>query len=155
MKNNIWFVICCVLFFFAGYHLNNTAISFPRYKVAVVDVGKIMEQSPEVKALKVSQDKQMKDLNNLIAKAQNEIINETDKNKAIQIESNYRKEIENKRNAMDDEYSKKVNEITENIKVLISKEAKKSDYNLVLPTGMVITGGDDITQNIIKNVDSK
>ena len=155
MKNNIWFIICCILFFFTGYHLNNAAISFPRYKVAVVDVAKIMEQYPEVKALKVSQDKQMKDLNNLIAKAQKEIVNEPDKNKAMQMESNYRKEIDNKRNAIDDEYSKKVNEITENIKTLITKEAKKSDYNLVLPTGMVITGGEDITQNIIKNVEAK
>ena len=117
-----------------------------------MDVTKVMEQSPEVKALKGSQDKQMKDLNNLITKAQNEIANEPDRNKAIQLESTYRKEIEAKRNSMDDEYNKKVNEITANIKSLVSKEAQKSDYNLVLPTGMVISGGDDITQTIIKNV---
>lgn len=152
MRNNIWFIAACVLFFLMGYYLNNTAISFPRYKVAVVNVTELMEHSQEVKTLKESQEKQMKDLNNLITKAQTEIANEPDRNKAIQIESTYRKEIETKRNAMDEEYNSKINKITANIKTLISKEAQKADYNLVLPTGMVISGGDDITQNIVKSV---
>ncbi len=152
MKNNIWFIGACVLFFMVGYYLNNSAISFPRYKVAVVNVTEVMEHSQEVKNLKSSQEKQMKDLNNLITKAQNEIANEPDRNKAIQLESTYRKEIETKRNAMDEEYNTKIDKITANIKSLISKEAQKSDYNLVLPTGMVISGGDDITQNVIKDI---
>ena len=33
-----------------------------------------------------------------------------------------------------------------------AKEAKKANYNLVLPTGMVISGGDDITENVVKNM---
>lgn len=152
MKNNIWFIGACILFFLVGYNINNSAISFPKYKVAVVNVSEVMEHSQEVKTLKQSQDKLMNDLNNLITKAQTEIANEPDRNKAIQLEATYRKEIETKRSAMDDEYNKKIDDITKNIKNLISKEAQKSDYNLVLPTGMVISGGDDITQNVIKDI---
>lgn len=152
MKNNIWFIIACVLVFFVGYNINDAAVSFPRYKVAVVDVSTILTSSPEIQSLKQSQDKKMEELNTLISKAQNEIVNESDKNKALQMETNYRKEIEQKKLDMDEEYNSKITVINNKIKSMISTEAKKSNYNLVLPTGMVIYGGDDITNDIVKRM---
>ena len=152
MKKNIWFFTACLLFFVIGYNANDVAISFPKYKVAVVDITKILEKSPEIQSLKVSQDRQIKELNTLISKAQNEILNEPDKNKVIQMESEYRKQIETKQKNINDEYNNKLVKITSDIKSIISKEAKKSSYNLVLPTGMVISGGDDITQTIINDI---
>lgn len=152
MKNNIWFIIACVLVFFVGYNINDVAVSFPRYKVAVVDVSTILTSSPEIQSLKQSQDKKMEELNTLISKAQNEIVNESDKNKALQMETNYRKEIEQKKLDMDEEYNSKITVINNKIKSMISSEAKKSNYNLVLPTGMVISGGDDITNDIVKRM---
>lgn len=152
MKNNIWFIIACVLVFFVGYNINDAAVSFPRYKVAVVDVSTILTSSPEIQSLKQSQDKKMEELNTLISKAQNEIVNESDKNKALQMETNYRKEIEQKKLDMDEEYNSKITVINNKIKSMISTEAKKSNYNLVLPTGMVISGGDDITNDIVKRM---
>lgn len=152
MKNNIWFIIACVLVFFVGYNINDAAVSFPRYKVAVVDVSTILTSSPEIQSLKQSQDKKMEELNTLISKAQNEIVNEVDKNKALQMETNYRKEIEQKKLDMDEEYNSKITVINNKIKSMISTEAKKSNYNLVLPTGMVISGGDDITNDIVKRM---
>lgn len=152
MKNNIWFIIACVLVFFVGYNINDAAVSFPRYKVAVVDVSTILTSSPEIQSLKQSQDKKMEELNTLISKAQNEIVNESDKNKALQMETNYRKEIEQKKLDMDEEYNSKITVINNKIKSMILTEAKKSNYNLVLPTGMVISGGDDITNDIVKRM---
>lgn len=149
-KENIWFVAACALFFIGGYTMNDVAISLPRYKVAVVDITKVMEQSKDIKNLKATQDKQLKELETLISKAQNEIANTQDEQKAIQLQANYSKQIETKRNAIDEEYSKKIVQITSNIKNLIATQAKKTDYNLVLPTGMVISGGDDITDNVLK-----
>ncbi len=152
MKNNIWFIGTCVLFFIAGYTMNDVAISLPRYRVAVVDITKVMEKSPDVQSLKISQEKQLKDLDTLISKAQNEIANEHDPQKIIQMESDYKKQIETKKEAIDDEYNKKIVQITSNIKSLISNQAKKTDFNLVLPAGMVISGGEDITENVIKEI---
>ena len=151
-KENIWLVGACALFFIGGYTMNDVAISLPRYKVAVVDITKVMEQSKDIKNLKASQDKQLKELETLISKAQNEIANTQDQNKALELQANYGKEIETKRNAIDEDYSKKIVQITSNIKNLISNQAKKTDYNLVLPTGMVISGGEDITDNVIKEM---
>ena len=151
-KNSVWFVGTCLLFFIAGYTMNDVAISLPRYKVAVVDINKVMDKSSEIKSLKISQEKQTKELETLISKAQNELANASDPNKFVQLEAIYKKQIEDKRTAIDEEYSKKIVQITSNIKSLISTEAKKTDYNLVLPAGMVISGGEDITENVIKDM---
>ena len=152
MKRNIWYIIGFVLFFLLGYNANDVAISFPKYKVAVVDISKILEKSSDLQSLKASQEKQMAELNTLISKAQNEIANEQDKNKILQMESKYRKEIEDKKLAMDEDYNKKMINITNKVKSMVSTEAKKTNYNLVLPTGMVISGGEDITQNVINSM---
>ena len=152
MKINIWFVIACVLVFCVGYNMNDVAVSFPKYKVAVIDVAQVLENSNEIQELKRAQDKDMEELNTLISKAQNDLLNEHNKSKLIQKESNYRQQIETKMKNMDKEYSLKLAKINDHIRSMISKEAKKSNYNLVLPTGMVISGGDDITVNVIKQM---
>lgn len=152
MKNNIWFILACVLVFFVGYNINNVAVSLPRYKVAVVDVPTILSKSSEMQSLKISQEKQMEELNTLISKAQNEIVNEPDRNKAMQKEATYRKEIETKKKTMEDDYNSKMTKISNKIRSLISNEAQKTNYNLVLPTGMVISGGEDITEEIVKKL---
>lgn len=152
MRNNIWFIIACVLVFCVGYNINDVAISFPRYKVAVIDVPAVMSKSTEMQELKRAQDKDLEELSILISKAQNELINEQNRTKFAQKESEYRKQIETKRKDIDKKYATKLVKINDNIKNLIAKEAKKANYNLVLPTGMVISGGDDITENVVKNM---
>ena len=152
MRNNIWFVVACVLVFCVGYNINDVAISFPRYKVAVIDIPEVMSKSTELQELKRAQDKDMEELNTLISKAQNELINEQSRTKFIQKEAEYRKQIETKKKDIDNKYATKLVKINDNIKNLIAKEAKKSNYNLVLPTGMVISGGEDITASVLKNV---
>ena len=152
MKNNFWFIVACILVFFVGYNVNDVAVSIPRYKVAVVDVPTILSKSSEMQTLKISQDKKMEELNTLISKAQNEIVNETDRNKALQKEAVYRKQIEFQKQQMEDEYNSKITKITNKIRTLISNEAKHENYNLVLPTGMVISGGEDITEQVVKKL---
>lgn len=152
MKNNIWFILACVLVFCVGYNLNDAALSVPRYKVAVVDVSEILSHSKEIQQLKIAQDKETEDLNNLISKAQNELLNEQDRSKLIQKENEYRKQIETKKTEIEKKYSSKLTVINDNIKNVISAEAKKNNYNLVLPAGMVISGGDDITSSVINKV---
>ena len=67
MKINIWFVIACVLVFCVGYNMNDVAVSFPKYKVAVIDVAQVLENSNEIQELKRAQDKDMEELKKLAA----------------------------------------------------------------------------------------
>ena len=152
MKNNIWFIIACVLVFCVGYNMNDVAVSFPKYKVAVIDVPTVLSNSSEIQELKRLQDKDMEELNILISKAQNELLNEPDKSKLLQKEAAYRKQIETKKKEIDEKYNSKLAKINDNIKNVINKEAQKSNYKLVLPTGMVISGGEDITDNVVKKM---
>lgn len=152
MKNNIWFIVACVLVFCVGYNMNDVAVSFPKYKVAVIDVPTVLSNSSEIQELKRLQDKDMEELNILISKAQNELLNEPDKSKLLQKEAAYRKQIETKKKEIDEKYNSKLAKINDNIKNVINKEAQKSNYNLVLPTGMVISGGEDITDNVVKKM---
>ena len=149
MKNNFWFIVACVLIFFVGYNMNDAALSLSKYKVAVVDVSEVLSNSEEIQDLKRQQDKDLEELNTLISKAQNELLNEKDRSKLLQKEAQYRKQIADKKENIDKEYGSKLAKINENIKVMIANEARKSNYNLVLPTGMVISGGDDITNSVI------
>ena len=152
MRNNIWFVVACVLVFCVGYNLNDVAISFPRYKVAVIDISEVMSKSTELQELKRAQDKDMEELNILVSKAQNELINEQNRTKFAQKEAEYRKQIETKKKDIDKKYSEKFVKANDNIKNMILKESKNANYNLVLPTGMVISGGEDITALVLKNM---
>lgn len=152
MKNNFWFITACVLVFFVGYNMNNVAISFPKYKVAVVDIPTILSNSEEIQLLKKEQEKENKELDTLISKAQNDILNEPDRNKLIQKEADYRQKIETKKKSIDEKYNAKLVKINQDIQSMISKEAQKANYNLVLPAGMVISGGEDITKNVVKNM---
>ena len=94
----------------------------------------------------------MEELNILISKAQNELINEQNRTKFAQKEAEYRKQIETKKKDIDKKYSEKFVKANDNIKNMILKESKKANYNLVLPTGMVISGGEDITALVLKNM---
>ena len=132
--------------------MNDVAVSFPKYKVAVIDVPTVLSNSSEIQELKRLQDKDMEELNILISKAQNELLNEPDKSKLLQKEAAYRKQIETKKKEIDEKYNSKLAKINDNIKNVINKEAQKSNYNLVLPTGMVISGGEDITDNVVKKM---
>lgn len=152
MKNNLWFIAACVMVFFAGYNMNNAAVSFPKYKVAVVDIPTILSNSEEIQTLKKEQDKEAQELDTLITKAQNDILNEHDRSKLIQKEADYRQQINTKKSDIDKKYNEKLAKINKNIQTIISKEAKKSNYNLVLPAGMVISGGEDITNNVVKSM---
>ena len=152
MKNNIWFIIACVLVFCVGYNLNDSAVSFQKYRVAVVDVSQLLSHSPDVQELKHIQDKETEELNNLISKAQNEILNTTDNDVVLKKEAEYRQQIESKRLNMEKQYASKLEEVNKKIRKIISTEAQKENYNLVLPVGMVISGGDDITENVVKTM---
>lgn len=152
MKNNIWFMVACVLAFFAGYNLNNTALSVSGYKVAVVDVAEILSHSKEIQQLKTSQDRENEELNTLISKAQNDLLNEHDRTKFLRKEDEYKKQIETKKSEIDNKYNTKLAQINDSIKNVISTEAKKENYNLVLPAGLVISGGKDITSKIVDKI---
>ena len=133
-----------------GYSINNIAISkaHPEYKIATVDIQKIVANSTEIKSLKAEQEKQMQNMQSTIDKARTEISKEQDPVKIAQLEEKYRNEINNQKLALDTSYNTKVKAIDSKIKTAVVEKARSMNYNIVLPKNTVLFGGDDITDEV-------
>ena len=133
-----------------GYSINNIAISKaqPEYKIATVDIQKIVANSTEIKSLKAEQEKQMQNMHSTIDKARTEISKEQDPVKIAQLEEKYRNEINNQKLALDTSYNTKVKAIDSKIKTAVVEKARSMNYNIVLPKNTVLFGGDDITDEV-------
>lgn len=133
-----------------GYSINNIAISKaqPEYKIATVDIQKIVVNSTEIKSLKAEQEKQMQNMQSTIDKARTEISKEQDPVKIAQLEEKYRNEINNQKLALDTSYNTKVKAIDSKIKTAVVEKARSMNYNIVLPKNTVLFGGDDITDEV-------
>lgn len=134
-----------------GYSINNNiAISKaqPEYKIATVDIQKIVANSTEIKSLKAEQEKQMQNMQSTIDKARTEISKEQDPVKIAQLEEKYRNEINNQKLALDTSYNTKVKAIDSKIKTAVVEKARSMNYNIVLPKNTVLFGGDDITDEV-------
>ncbi len=154
MKNNWKILTISLLTFTLGLTAGNYAISdVPSdYKVAVVDVQKIISSSSQVKALKEEQKKKSQDLAKFVENAKVSLDKEKDEAKKKSLEEKYNKEFQTKRSSIAKNYETKLLEIDKNITNIINANAKTNGYNLVLAKGVVLSGGIDITDEIAKQV---
>lgn len=150
MKKKICGVLVVITAFVAGYSINNIAVSGtnPEYKVAIVDIQKIVSNSSEIKALKTDQEKQVQAMQATIDKARAEISKEKDPAKIAQLEEKYRNEINQQKLALDTSYNSKLTAIDNKIKTAVIEKARSMNYNIVLPKNTVLYGGDDITDQV-------
>ncbi|CCY62392.1 outer membrane chaperone Skp (OmpH) [Clostridium sp. CAG:967] len=150
MKKKIFGVLVVITAFAAGYSINNIAVSGtnPDYKVAIVDIQKIVSNSSEIKALKTDQEKQVQAMQATIDKARAEISKEKDPAKIAQLEEKYRNEINQQKLALDTSYNSKLTAIDNKIKTAVVEKARSMNYNIVLPKNTVLYGGDDITDQV-------
>lgn len=132
-----------ILSFFLTYNYAQAEDS-----VAVVDLQKIVQNSSQVKQLKIEHSKKMEELNKIIINARGEISNETDSNKILKLEEKYTNEFNAKKSALEREYNNRLLEIEKNIKNEITKKAEKDKYDYVFAKGVVLYGGKDITDEI-------
>lgn len=81
-------------------------------------------------------------------KARADVAKETNATKKKTLEDNYTKELNQRKEALDKEYIKKISDVDKDITALIN--SKTSDYDLVLKKSSVIEGETDVTNEIIK-----
>lgn len=132
--------------------MNNLAFSKDSSKanIAVVDVQKVLESSPEINALNVDRKNKVNELVSFVEKARADVAKETNAAKKKTLEDSYTKELNQRKEALDKEYIKKISDVDKDITALIN--SKTSDYDLVLKKSSVIEGGTDITGEIIKGL---
>ena len=154
MKTSIKLLSVGIATFCFGLVAGNYAVSDvpSNFKVAVVDVQKVVGSSNQVKALTQEQATQRESLAKFIKTASEAIKKETNETKKKALEEKYNKEFKTKQETIAKNYEQKLLEIDKNISALITAKAKASGYNLVLSKGVVLSGGTDITDEIAKQV---
>ena len=118
------------------------------FKVAVVDIQKIVVNSPQINALKTEQKNKISDMISFVEKAKSDLAKESDATKKKSLEEGYNKELNVKKDAIDREYARKLSAIDKSIDDVI--KSKSADYDLVLIKSSVLKGGVDITSEVIK-----
>ncbi len=131
---------------FCSLCLSATAIE----KVAVVDIQKVVNKSAQVQALKKEQTAKRKELVQFVNKAKEDIKKQTDPVKKQELVKKYDKELAAKRQANAKQYQQKLAAIDKNITAAIVAQAKAMGYDMVIAKGVVLYGGDDITDEISK-----
>ena len=158
MNNKIKLLAVGLAAFAIGVGANNFAMSdvapvaAPAFKVAIVDVPQIVASSAQVQALKKEQQAKAEDVIKYIEKARKDVAATQDETKKKALEEKYNKELLKKREAIEKEYTTKLQAIDKNISAKIEETAKTRNYNVVLAKGVVLYGGDDITEDIVKAV---
>ena len=122
------------------------------HEIAVVDVPYIVDKSEQVRALREAQATEAMEISKWLDDIQNEIQEETDSEKKESLLQDYKSQFEAKKTEIAQQYNEKLHEIDQNITKTITDEAKKRGYKLVLPKGLAIYGGVDITEDIAKIV---
>lgn len=121
-------------------------------EIAVVDVPYIVDKSEQVIALRETQDTKAMEISKWLDDIQNEIQEEPDSEKRESLLQAYKSQFEAKKTEIAQQYNEKLHEVDQNITKTITDEAKKRGYKLVLPKGLAIYGGVDITDDIAKIV---
>lgn len=154
MKNGLKILTISLVAFVIGMTAGNYAISDvpANFKVAIVDVQKVVASSGQVKALKEEHKKKTQELTKFIDTAKTAIDKEKDTKKRQSLENKYNKEFQEKRKEIAKNYETKLLAIDKNITETINKNAKENGYDLVLAKGAVLSGGTDITNEIAKAV---
>ena len=138
--------------FALGLGLNNLAISNVPSKIAVADVNKIVSQSSQVMALKKEQQLKMEELQKWLVNARKDVEKQSTKEGKEKLVKKYDADFQKKQQAIQKDYTSKLQSIDKEISAVIAKEAKAKGYDIVIAKNVVLYGGDDITQSIAKLV---
>lgn len=140
--------------FALGMSANNFASSKvpANFSVAVVDVQKVVASSPQVDALKTQQKNNYSALAKFVQGAKADLAKEKDAAKKKALEEKYGKELNDKKIAIEKDYTQKLADIDKNISETIKTKAASGGYDLVLTKNVVLVGGKDITDEIAKSL---
>lgn len=130
----------------------STGFVFAEDKIAVVDLQQLVSNSNQVKQLKQEHSRKMAELDKIIVNARGEISNEKDPAKILLLEDKYMKEFNTKKEALENNYNTRLESIERNIKSEITQKAQKDGYNYVFAKSVVLYGGKDITNELIKSI---
>lgn len=155
MKKNVKTLAVIIGSILIGAAFNPIAMSASNYfpvKIAIVDIPAVVSSSGEVNKLKETQKDKIEELKDFVKKAKADVESTKDADKKKKLEDGYNKELNERKNKIDKDYTSALSAIEKSISGVIAQKAKENNYQIVLSKGVVLYGGDDITAEIKKAV---
>lgn len=128
-----------------------TAAAEPQ-KYAVVDVKKVVNSSSSVSKLKDERAKQKESVAKFVKESNVKVSAETDPVKQEELKKKLNNDLKYMITTYDKRYKDGLTKINEDISGNISKVGTEKKYELILTTDAVLFGGENITNQIIKEV---
>ena len=151
-KNYIQSSLGAVIFLCAGIVIGYSLNNYCKKDMAVVDINQIVSKSAQVQSLKSDVTLKNNELTEWLKVSQAEVDAEENKEKQKELLQKYSEEFTQKRSEISKDYVAKLQEIDKNINNAIIQTAKEKGYKSVVTKNVVIYGGDDITDEVIKIV---
>lgn len=136
--------------FILGLGFNNFAMSDVPSKIAVVDVNRVVSNSSQVMALKKEQNLKNEELQKWLTTAKADVEKQKTQEGKEKLIKKYDSDFQKKQQAIQKNYTDKLQSIDKDISGVIAKTAKDKGYDVVLAKGVVLYGGEDITNAISK-----
>ena len=119
-------------------------------RIATIDVARIAASSSALAKLNQKQQQDMAELQKWIKEAQADVKKQKSKQQRDELTKKYDEELMQKQQTLQQEYSATLKAIDTEISSLIEKKAKSKGYGVVLAKDSVVTGGKDITDDILE-----
>ena len=152
MDKKLFALVIVALIFGASSGLLFAQSQKKDFKMATVDVQKVVSASSQVSALKAEEAIKIQELQAFVQKAQKEAAEEKDDAKKKEIISKYEKDILLRKSAIESDYAKKLKQIDADITSVIRQVAEKNGMSVVVAKTNVIYGGDDITEKVLNEL---
>lgn len=136
--------------FILGLGFNTIAMSDVPSKIAVVDVNRVVSNSSQVMALKKEQNLKNEELQKWLNTARADVEKQKTQEGKEKLAKKYDSDFQKKQQAIQKDYTDKLQSIDKDISGVIAKTAKDKGYDVVLAKGVVLYGGEDITNTISK-----
>ena len=131
--------------------LTTFAQQMPLSNIGFIDEAIVIKNYPQTKAIEEKQKNQIIELQKLAADARFQIASAKTDQEKKQLEETLTKQINQKKNSLDEEYAKMYSNLQKDIISIVKDTADKKNLAVVLKKDSVIYGGTDITQDIIKS----
>ena len=152
MKKNLIVLPLCFLAFGLGFSVNNCALSNVDNKIAVVDIQKLASASATVQNARKIREHQTKEMLNLYDSVSSEIQKQQTEELRQSLIKKYEAQLNQKKTSIQNSYTKELEKADNQISSVISQQANKSGYSIVLRKDGILFGGEDITSSILPYV---
>jgi outer membrane protein len=119
-------------------------------KIAVVDVQTIISNSRQIQALNKEQEAKIAELEKWLEVVKKDVEKQQTEAGKEKLLNKYRATYEKKRADIVNSGQVKMQAIMDNIAETIQKQAQNNGYDMVITKGVVIYGGKDLTDDVLK-----